>query len=159
MVYLTNMAALGGEHSSFQFYHAWFGDSENEYSRDRFVGKPAAVVEPDYPYYKGTDNHGIGDNKSSTLGPAPGFVTGGPNKDYGGDASPPLGAVYYNRFYRDWNDQEVWTARTWEITENSIGYQGPYVALGAYFMQPRPKSIFADGFESGDVSSWSSTSP
>ena len=31
MVYLTNMAALGGEHSSFQFYHAWFGDSENEY--------------------------------------------------------------------------------------------------------------------------------
>jgi hypothetical protein len=159
MVYLTNMAALGGEHSSFQFYHAWFGDSENEYSRVRFVGKPAAVVEPDYPYYKGTDNHGIGDNKSSTLGPAPGFVTGGPNKDYGGDASPPLGAVYYNRFYRDWNDQEVWTARTWEITENSIGYQGPYVALGAYFMQPRPKSIFADGFESGDVSSWSSTSP
>ena len=84
---------------------------------------------------------------------------GGPNKDYGGDASPPLGAVYYNRFYRDWNDQEVWTAKTWEITENSIGYQGPYVALGAYFMQPQPKSIFTDGFESGDTSAWSSTSP
>jgi hypothetical protein len=50
----------------------------------------------------------------------------------------------------------VWTARTWEITENSIGYQGPYVA---YFMQPQPKSIFTDGFESGDISSWSSTSP
>ncbi|MGB3564186.1 MAG: glycoside hydrolase family 9 protein, partial [Thermoanaerobaculia bacterium] len=159
MVYLTNMAALGGEHSSFQFYHAWFGDSENEYSRDRFVGKPPAVVEPDYPYFKGTDNHGIGDNKSSTLGPAPGFVTGGPNKDYGGDAWPPLGAVYYNRFYRDWNDQEVWTARTWEITENSIGYQGPYVALGAYFMQPGPKSIFTDGFESGDTNAWSNISP
>jgi len=159
MVYLTNMAALGGEHSSFQLYHAWFGDSENVYSRDRFVGKPPAVVEPDYPYFKGIDNHGVSDDKTSTLGPAPGFVTGGPNKDYGGDASPPLGAVYYNRFYRDWNDQEVWTARTWEITENSIGYQGPYVALGAYFMQPQPKSIFTDGFESGDTTSWSSVSP
>lgn len=144
MVYLTNMAALGGEHSSFQFYHAWFGDSNNSYSRTNYIGKPAAVAEPDYPYFKGTDNHGIGDNKTSIYGPAPGFVPGGPNKDYSGDAIPPKNAVYYSRFYRDWNDQTVWTALTWEITENSIGYQGPYVALGAYFMSPSPAPCTSD---------------
>ena len=83
----------------------------------------------------------------------PGIVPGGPNKDYSGDAFPPLGSVYYNRFYRDWNDQTVWTARTWEITENSISYQGPYVALGAYFMGGG--GLFSDGFESGDTSAWS----
>ena len=133
MLYLSNMDAVGGEHSSYQFYHAWFGDSANAFSSANFIGKPAAVVEPDYPYFKGVDNHGINDNKSSLLGPAPGFVPGGPNKNYSGDGVPPGGAVYYNRFYRDWNDQTVWTVLSWEISENSIGSQGPYVALAAYF--------------------------
>lgn len=133
MVYLTNMAALGGEHSSFQFYHSWFGDSSNTFSASNYLGKPLAIFEPDYPYFKGTDNFGINDNKAAALGPAPGFVPGGPNKDYSGTAQPPLGAVYYNRFYRDWADQTGLDVRTWEITENSIGYQGPYVALSAYF--------------------------
>ncbi len=140
MVYLTNMSGLGGEHSSWQFYHSWFGLSDSAYSRAQHIGKPPGMAEPFYPYFAGVDNHGINDNKTSTLGPAPGFLVGGPNASYGGDASPPLGAVYANRFYRDWNDQTVWTARTWEITENSIGYQGPYVALGAYFMRPPPPS-------------------
>jgi endoglucanase len=134
MLYLSNMSALGGEHSSWQFYHSWFGFSDNVYSSTNFMGKPAAVNEPDYPYFKGTDNHGVNDNKTSLLGPAPGFVPGGPNKDYSGDAIPPGDAVFYNRYYRDWADQAVWTARTWEITENSIGYQGAYVALGTYYM-------------------------
>ena len=93
------------------------------------------------------------------MGPPPGIVPGGPNKDYSGTATPPANAGFYNRYYRDWADQVEWTARTWEITENSIGYQGPYVALGAYFMQPQPKSIFTDGFESGDTTSWSNVNP
>lgn len=134
MVYLSNMAAHGGEHSSFQFYHAWFGDSHNTFSRTNFIGKPTSTVEPDYPYFKGTDNFGINDNKVSTLGPAPGFVPGGPNKDYSGTAFPPKGAAGYNKFYRDWNDQTEWTVVTWEITENSIGYQGPYLALSMHFL-------------------------
>ncbi len=134
MVYLSNMAALGGEHSSFQFYHSWFGYWPSAYSTTKFLGKPVAVVEPDYPYFKGTDNFGISDNNSSLLGPAPGFVPGGPNKDYSGTGAPPLGSVYYNKFYRDWADQTEWTVRSWEITENSIGSQGPYVALAAYFV-------------------------
>jgi hypothetical protein len=136
MVYLTNMASLGGEHSSWQVFHDWFGQSRNAYSRSRYIGKPLAVVEPGYPYFDGTDNHGIRDDKTSLFGPAPGFVPGGPNWNYSGDAVPPHGSHLPGRSYRDWNDQGVWTARTWEITEPSIGYQGPYVALVAAFVEP-----------------------
>jgi hypothetical protein len=144
MVYLTNMAALGGEHSTWQLYHGWFGASGIASSAMNYIGKPSAVVEPDYPYYKGTDNHGVHDNKSSLYGPAPGFIPGGPNPYYGsagtdcpngGTAQPPLNASAINKYYRDWNDQTVWTACTWRINENSISVQGPYVALGAYFME------------------------
>ncbi len=134
MVYLTNMAALGGEHSSWQIFHAWFGQSQNAHSRLNHVGKPSWVVEPHYPYLRGTDNLGVRDDKASVYGPPPGFVPGGPNKDYSGDASPPRGSAHPNLAYRDWNDQSRWTARTWEVTENSIGYQGPYVALVAAFV-------------------------
>ncbi len=133
MVYLTNMVSEGGEHCSWQFFHLWFGQSTNAYSRSRFAGKPVSVVEPEYPYVIGTDNLGVHDGKESLLGPAPGFVVGGPNRDYTGDARPPRGTPYPNKAYRDWNDQSVWTARTWEVTESSIGYQGPYVALLAAF--------------------------
>jgi hypothetical protein len=134
MLYLTNMASQGGEHSSWQVFHHWFGQSQSAHSRARYAGKPLFVREPDYPYFAGRDNHGIGDDKVSSHGPPPGFVPGGPNRDYAGDASPPAGAGSPARFYRDWNDQGVWTARTWEITETSIGYQGPYVALVAAFV-------------------------
>ena len=154
MVYLTNMSPLGGEHSSYQLYHAWFGASASTYSSTNYIGKPAAIAEPDYPYFKGVDNHGIDDNKSSALGPAPGFVPGGPNASYSGTAVPPAGATYLNRFYRDWCDQTVWTAVTWEITENSISYQGPYVALAAAFVTV-PHELFSDGFESGNPAAWS----
>jgi len=134
MVYLTNMADLGGEHSSWQFYHAWFGASGDSFSTTNYLGKPAAFNEPDYPYFKGTDNHGVSDNKSSVYGPAPGIVPGGPNKNYSGTSIPPQNAVGYNRYYRDWADQSTASAVTWEISENSISYQGAYVALGAYYM-------------------------
>ncbi|MFC1854175.1 glycoside hydrolase family 9 protein [candidate division CSSED10-310 bacterium] len=139
MVYLTNMAAVGGEHSSFQFYHAWFGDSQNTFSGNWFIGKPAAVVEPAYPYFSGSDNLGISDDNYSTLGPAPGFVPGGPNSAYSGTAIPPLNATYYNKYYRDWcENDDLAQVKSWEITENSISYQGPYVCLGSYFMVPAP---------------------
>ena len=157
MVYLTNMAALGGEHSSFQLYHAWFGDSSRASSSAAYIGKPAGIAEPAYPYFAGTDNLGVSDDKTSSLGPAPGFVPGGPNSDYSGTAVPPGGAYFLNRYYRDWCDQTVWTAKTWEITENSIGYQGPYVALAALFVPPADQ-LFADGFESGTTDRWSLSS-
>jgi endoglucanase len=134
MVYLTNMASRGGEHSSWQIFHHWFGQSQSPYSRAKYVGKPPSVLEPHYPYFSGSDNHGVRDDKLSAFGPAPGFVPGGPNTSYSGDAAPPRGERWPNRSYRDWNDQAVWTSRTWEITESSIGYQAPYVALVAAFV-------------------------
>jgi hypothetical protein len=137
MVYLTHMAALGGEHSSWMFYHGWFGDSNNTYSRTRFLGKPAGIVEPHYPYYAGTDNHGVNDNRSATYGPPPGYVPGGVNASYTGSSIPPSGITQRNKAYRDWAWQSAGSApNTWEITENSISSQGPYVALAAYFMAP-----------------------
>jgi hypothetical protein len=136
MVYLTNMAAQGGEHSSWQVFHSWFGQSERAYSRANYVGKPPSVFEADYPYFEGVDSLGRRDDKGSRLGPAPGYVPGGPNPNYSGDATPPARAGCPSLFYRDWNDQSAWTARTWEITEPSIGYQGPYVALAAAFVRP-----------------------
>jgi hypothetical protein len=162
MVYLSNMAALGGEHSAFQIYHAWFGDSWRQQSRDAFLGKPAAVVEPAYPYFAGTDNHGVDDADVSTLGPAPGFVPGGPNRHYGGSSMPPRtqggdpSCAPINRCYRDWNEQRfgTWPA-TWEISENSIAYQGAYVALGSWFVTGG--TIFEDGFEGGSTAAWGGT--
>jgi hypothetical protein len=134
MVYLSNVHALGGEHSVWQMYHAWFGDSWSAYSRANHIGKPAALSEPGYPYFAGVDNHGVSDGNASLLGPAPGLLVGGPNKDYGGDSAPPLGALGYNRFYRDWCEQRQGAApNTWEITENSIKYQAPYVFLASAF--------------------------
>jgi len=136
MLYLTNMRDLGGEHSSYQIFHGWFGNWNDLDSRAAFIGKPAGVTEEDYPYYTGVDNYGVDDDKVSVLGPVPGVVPGGPNVSYGGGAFPPGGEVYYDRAYRDWCDQTIWTALTWEITEPSISYQGPYAALVSYFVRP-----------------------
>jgi endoglucanase len=139
MTYLTNMAAYGGEHSSFQFFHSWFGAVKDPDSVSRYRGLPPGVIEPDYPYFKGVDNYGVSDNNTSLYGPVPGMVVGGPNKDYSGRAKPPGGATYYERFYRDWIDDSPdgwYRTKVWEITENSISYQGPYVALIAAFMSP-----------------------
>src|SRR5262249_44352745 len=51
MVYLTNMAAYGGEHSSFQIFHGWFsftgGNGDN--GNVKYNGLPTAVTEPLYP--------------------------------------------------------------------------------------------------------------
>lgn len=139
MLYLTHMAALGGEHSSWQIYHSWFGNSGSVFSRTNFLGKPASILEPAYPYFSGVDNLGINDNKTSTFGPAPGFLPGGPNKDYPSNPSatpaiPPANANGFDRWYRDWADQTIWQVVSWEITEPSISSQGPYAALAAYFM-------------------------
>src|SRR5687768_8453659 len=139
MTYLTNMAAYGGEHSSFQFYHSWFGNIKDPDSVTLYRGLPPGVTEPDYPYFKGVDNYGVSDNNVSQYGPAPGMVVGGPNKDYGGLAKPPGGSTYYERFYRDWIDNSPngwYRTKVWEVNENSISYQGPYVALIAAFMSP-----------------------
>lgn len=99
LVYLTNMYEIGAEHSANEMYHEWFGG-------------------------------GIYDNAlSSPSGPAPGYVTGGPNKNYTGSA--PLASQPPQRAYLDQNDGG--DLNMWEITEPGIYYQSAYLKLLSRF--------------------------
>jgi hypothetical protein len=102
IVYLSNMGAFGAEHSANEIFHAWFAD--------------------------GT----MFDNAlASPCGPAPGYLTGGPNAAYSGTLSPPKGQPP-QKAYRDWNTG--WPENAWEITEPSISYQAAYVKLLSKFV-------------------------
>lgn len=103
MVYLSNMYSYGAKHSANQMYHEWFGDGV--YS----------------------------DALKSANGPAPGYLTGGPNKNYTGKlplkSQPPMKA------YADVNNSKSTPANinSWEITEPGIYYQSSYIRLLARF--------------------------
>jgi endoglucanase len=133
MVYMTNMAAYGGEHSSFQIFHSWFSFTGNDgdHGNVTYNGKPNSVAEPLYPYNPS-------DSEASTLGPAPGLVPGGPNWYYDGTYAIP-NRTYPAYAYRDfsvgcgWNGTAC-TASSWEITEPDVGYQGPFVLLMSFVM-------------------------
>lgn len=121
LVYLTNMRAAGAEHSAGTLYHEWFADGSKWDS-----------------------------TSSSTPGPPPGFVVGGPNPYYSPDAccadspacgghrasdcalswSPPQGQPAA-KSYLQFNDG--WPVNSWEVTENSNGYQVSYLRLLATF--------------------------
>jgi endoglucanase len=133
MVYLTNMAAYGGEHSSFQVYHGWFSytGNDDEHGNVTYNGLPAAVVEPLYPYY-------ADDTQTSRYGPAPGLVPGGANLDYSGTYALPS-RVYPAYAYRDFSVGCVWNgtaciAASWELTEPQQVIQGPFVLLVSFVM-------------------------
>jgi len=128
MVYLTNMAAYGGEHSSFQIYHGWLSYTGMDGDNGNLIynGKPTGVEEPLYPYYPD-------DDQTSTYGPAPGLVPGGPNWYYGGSYDIP-NRSYPAYAYRDWSVGCDWTgsecaSASWEITEPMSAYQGPVILL------------------------------
>jgi hypothetical protein len=117
-VYLSNMGAFGAENSVDRFYHTWFTHGSAKW-----------------------DNV-----KHSTYGPAPGFLVGGANPRYNwaqgcprlnpgcGSAppSPPVGQPE-QKSYTDFN--ETWPIDSWEVTENSEGYQVPYIRLLARFVR------------------------
>ncbi len=133
MVYLTNMAAWGGEHSSFQLYHGWFSYTGNDgdHGNALYNGKPQGVVEPLYPYHPD-------DDQTSVFGPAPGLLVGGPNYYYSCSYDIPN----RNRpayAYRDFSTGCDWSgsaclACSWEITEPMAAYQGPLVLLVSFLM-------------------------
>ena len=101
MVYLTNMVEYGAEYSAAEMWHDWFRDGS------------------------------VWDNAlTSERGPAPGYVTGGPNAAYSGRAAPPAGEPA-QKAYRDWNTA---SASPWEITEPAIYYQAAYVKLLSNFV-------------------------
>ena len=109
-VYLSNMKTKGAENDVQRFYHNWFKER-----------------------------------------PAPGFLVGGPNPSYkadsccprscGGDGnalcrlapmSPPSGQPDA-KAYLDFNDD--WPLNSWEVTENSLGYQTHYLRLISKFVK------------------------
>ena len=101
MVYLTNMYEYGAEYSANEIWHDWFHDG--------------SVWD---------------DALTSERGPAPGYVPGGPNAAYSGQAAPPVGEPA-QKAYRDWN---TGSGLPWEITEPAIYYQAAYVKLLSNFV-------------------------
>jgi endoglucanase len=110
LVYLSAMERFGAQRSVSEFYHTWFGD--------------------------GT---------TWDTNPAPGFLTGGPNASYNWDGqcpghsscpaevpAPPYGQPPM-KSYLDFNTN--WPVNSWEVTENSNGYQIEYIRLLSKFVQ------------------------
>ena len=128
LVYLTNMKRAGAENSVTTLFHTWFADGSAKWD----------VV------------------TSTTPGPAPGFVPGGPNPGFSldgcctapsGDAAYHCyGAAEYSLCSQNWQPplgqppekaylqfNSGWPAGSWSVTEPSTGYQAKYVlALAAY---------------------------
>ncbi|MGM9486590.1 glycoside hydrolase family 9 protein [Ideonella sp. YS5] len=117
-VYLTNMYSFGAENSVNQIWHTWFFDGT------------------------AWDNA-----KTSTYGPAPGYLVGGPAYnvwDWDGGCpsvsskcgstrpTPPYGQPP-QKSYLDFNDG--WPLNSWSIAEPSNGYQVAYIRLLARFVK------------------------
>ncbi len=100
-VMLSNMYEFGAEDSVNEFYHSWFSDGSKW------------------------------DSVLTDIGPAPGYLVGGPNKDYTGTTAPPANEPP-SKSYIDYN--AGWPDSSWEITENAIYYQAAYLRLLAYFV-------------------------
>jgi hypothetical protein len=120
MAYLSNMYDYGAEYCANEMYHSWFGHG-TKYDN--------ALTSPN--------------------GPAPGYVTGGANKNFAPDASysgprlaPPLDQPP-QKAYKDWNTS--WPENSWEITEPGIYYQAAYVFLLSRFIRPLTYSDWTSG--------------
>ena len=120
-VYLSNMGDYGAAHGVRSFYHTWFSHGSALWD---VVG-------------------------TSKYGPAPGFLTGGPNPSYAVDGccaagcgagnsctseplSPPLGQPA-QKSYKDFNTS--WPIDSWQVTENSDSYQVAYIRLLSKFVK------------------------
>jgi len=123
LVYLSNMYDFGGDSCINEFYHSWFSNGSALWDR---VG-------------------------TSTYGPPPGFVPGGPNPSYDWDGCCPggCGSAQNNaicnsesivppknqpkqKSYKDFNTS--WPLNSWSVTENSCGYQVSYLKLLSKFV-------------------------
>jgi len=103
IVYLSNMYDYGADRSVNEIYHTWFAD--------------------------GTDY----DNAlTSPLGPAPGYVSGGPNPDFTVSSLVPPYGQPDQKSYLDFNTS--WPDNSWEISEPAIYYQASYLRLLSNFV-------------------------
>ncbi len=107
MVYLSNVNRLGPTHSLNTVYHEWFHDGDPKWD----------------------------DVRSSSCGPAPGYIPAGPNAGAGYDVpsylTPPTGQPAQKSFL-EWNNVNE---RSYVITEPGIYYQSAYVKLVSSFAQ------------------------
>lgn len=115
LVYLTNMYHLGGDECADELFHSWFQDKSDKWDNAR----------------------------TSELGPAPGFLTGGPNQqycasfaDHACSRSPvrnqPPGKAYVDT-NTGWDPTDKFD-KSWELTEPGIYYQAAYVRLVSKFV-------------------------
>lgn len=101
---LSNMYAHGGDACANEIYHTWFGNNT--------------------PY----------DNAlTSPKGPPPGYLTGGPNKDFSYPQLSPPANQPPQKSYKDFNDG--WPESSWEITEPAIYYNAGYILLLSNFAE------------------------
>lgn len=116
LVYLTNLYADGGDACADEMFHNWFRDKDP-----------------------------LWDNARRGLGPAPGYVTGGPNQQYCQRQDPakhacaksalreqPRGKTYIDS-NTGWEPTNPFD-RSWELTEPGIYYQASYVRLVSKFV-------------------------
>ena len=115
LVFLSNMAAYGAEKSVTELFHAWFRDGHEDWDS----------------------------SEQSKLGPAPGYVPGGPNLHYCEDAKAACSHSELKRqpagkAYRDFNtgwEPSAQYDRSWELSEPGIYYQASYVKLLSKFVR------------------------
>ena len=109
MVYLSNVNKLGPTRSVNTIFHRWFRDGDPTWD----------------------------DVRTSSCGPAPGYVPGGPNASAAQNGvptylTPPTGQPAQKSYY-EWNSG---SEASYAITEPAIYYQSAYVKLVAGFAAP-----------------------
>jgi hypothetical protein len=123
-VYLTNMNTYGASKSLTEIYHTWFDHNSAKWNK----------VSP------------------TSYGPAPGYLSGGPNENYKWDGCCPngCGSSANNsmctseeipvkqpaaKMYKDFNTS--WPLNSWEITEPMGAYQIAYIRLLSKFVSKK----------------------
>jgi endoglucanase len=123
IVQLSNMYDFGGDSCINEIYHSWF---DNGTSFDHAL--------------------------TSTDGPPPGYVVGGPNKFFSyTQLSPPAGQPA-QKSYLDFNDG--WPKSSWEVSEPAIYYNAAYIFLLSNFAttgtvptyEPNPQMLDLEDF-------------
>lgn len=127
LTYMTNMRKFGANRSVNTVYHSWFTDGSSSWD----------------------------DVRTSTYGPAPGFIPGGANPNWALDAccpnncggqynsqcimlAPPSGQPVLKSYY-DWNTG--WPQNSWTVTEVAIYTQASYLKLLSSMIQPALSSL------------------
>lgn len=118
-VYLTNMTSFGAETSVNQIFHTWFADGSPLWD-----SAATSTYGPAPGILVGGPNHGQWDWDERCPGISPACGTTRPMPPYG---QPP------QKSYLDFNDG--WPLNSWPISENSNGYQVNYIRLLARFVK------------------------